>query len=249
MVKQRLTTADVAGEVACLKQRIVGFKCVNLYDINPKARLQRGAWGSSSTRAGLLGHVTCGLPRGPRHSVPTRQTRARQLWRSSNSLKNEALLRGGASAAARPLSHWELFSWRAMWGKCDGSGLWGCLPPSALLPLLAPRELPCYPSWLPRAALARPHSGHPACLRLQTYVLKLARSGEDGEKILLLIESGVRMHTVQVRCRTRCSKLAFLGTFWAPSGLLPQERHSRMLGCSAVGQQGQADPGLANVLR
>ncbi|EFN57403.1 hypothetical protein CHLNCDRAFT_57209 [Chlorella variabilis] len=31
----------------------------------------------------------------------------------------------------------------------------------------------------------------------KTYVLKLARSGEDGEKVLLLIESGVRFHTVQ----------------------------------------------------
>lgn len=33
----------------------------------------------------------------------------------------------------------------------------------------------------------------------QTYVLKLAKSGEEGEKVLLLIESGVRFHTVQVR--------------------------------------------------
>ena len=34
-------------------------------------------------------------------------------------------------------------------------------------------------------------------LRLvQVYVIKLARSGEDGEKVLLLIESGIRMHTI-----------------------------------------------------
>lgn len=41
----------------------------------------------------------------------------------------------------------------------------------------------------------------PACLQhaLQTYVLKLARSGEDGDKALLLVESGVRFHTVEVR--------------------------------------------------
>ena len=31
----------------------------------------------------------------------------------------------------------------------------------------------------------------------QTYVLKLARSGEDGDKVLLLIESGARFHTVE----------------------------------------------------
>ena len=33
----------------------------------------------------------------------------------------------------------------------------------------------------------------------QTYVLKLARSGEDGDKVLLLVESGVRLHTIQAR--------------------------------------------------
>jgi len=31
---------------------------------------------------------------------------------------------------------------------------------------------------------------------VQVYVIKLARSGEDGEKVLLLIESGIRMHTI-----------------------------------------------------
>ncbi len=33
---------------------------------------------------------------------------------------------------------------------------------------------------------------------LQTYVLKLAKSGSDGEKVFLLLESGTRFHTVQV---------------------------------------------------
>ena len=33
---------------------------------------------------------------------------------------------------------------------------------------------------------------------LQTYLLKLARSGEDGEKIFLVLESGSRFHTTQV---------------------------------------------------
>ena len=36
MVKQRLTTADVAAEVACLRRRIVGMRVANVYDINPK---------------------------------------------------------------------------------------------------------------------------------------------------------------------------------------------------------------------
>lgn len=42
---------------------------------------------------------------------------------------------------------------------------------------------------------AHPHTLPPS---LQTYVLKLIRSGDDGDKVLLLIESGVRFHTVQV---------------------------------------------------
>ena len=33
---------------------------------------------------------------------------------------------------------------------------------------------------------------------MQTYLLKLARSGEDGEKIFLLLESGIRFHTTEV---------------------------------------------------
>lgn len=36
-------------------------------------------------------------------------------------------------------------------------------------------------------------------LGLQTYLLKLARSGEDGEKIYLVLESGTRFHTTKVR--------------------------------------------------
>ena len=37
MVKQRMTTADVAGEVACLRQRgVLGMRVANLYDLNSK---------------------------------------------------------------------------------------------------------------------------------------------------------------------------------------------------------------------
>lgn len=36
MVKQRMGSVDVAGEVACLKQRVIGLRLANLYDINPK---------------------------------------------------------------------------------------------------------------------------------------------------------------------------------------------------------------------
>lgn len=36
------------------------------------------------------------------------------------------------------------------------------------------------------------------CLK-QIYLIKLARSGEDGEKIFLVLDSGSRFHTTQVR--------------------------------------------------
>jgi hypothetical protein len=32
----------------------------------------------------------------------------------------------------------------------------------------------------------------------QVYLFKLARSGEDGEKVFLVLESGSRFHTTQV---------------------------------------------------
>lgn len=35
MVKQRLSTADVAAEVSCLK-KLLGMRLANMYDINPK---------------------------------------------------------------------------------------------------------------------------------------------------------------------------------------------------------------------
>ena len=35
---------------------------------------------------------------------------------------------------------------------------------------------------------------------MQTYMLKLAKSGEDGEKAFLVLESGSRFHTTQVIC-------------------------------------------------
>ena len=34
---------------------------------------------------------------------------------------------------------------------------------------------------------------------MQTYLLKMSRSGEEGEKTFLLLEAGVRLHTTEVR--------------------------------------------------
>ena len=38
MVKQRMSTADVAGEVACLRQSVLGMRVANIYDVNAKVR-------------------------------------------------------------------------------------------------------------------------------------------------------------------------------------------------------------------
>ena len=36
MVKQRMSTADVAAEAACLRQRVLGMRLANIYDVNAK---------------------------------------------------------------------------------------------------------------------------------------------------------------------------------------------------------------------
>lgn len=38
MTKQRFTSADVAGEAACLRARVLGMRLANLYDIDAKVR-------------------------------------------------------------------------------------------------------------------------------------------------------------------------------------------------------------------
>jgi hypothetical protein len=38
MVKARMTTADVAAEIACLR-KLIGMRVANVYDLNPKASL------------------------------------------------------------------------------------------------------------------------------------------------------------------------------------------------------------------
>ena len=38
MVKQRMATADVAAEAACLRARCLGMRVANVYDINSKVR-------------------------------------------------------------------------------------------------------------------------------------------------------------------------------------------------------------------
>ena len=37
MVKQRMSTADIAAEIGCLRQKgLIGMRVVNVYDISPK---------------------------------------------------------------------------------------------------------------------------------------------------------------------------------------------------------------------
>lgn len=49
MVKQRMSSADVAAEVACLRQRILGLRLANIYDLNPKV--------GGHVAGTILGHI------------------------------------------------------------------------------------------------------------------------------------------------------------------------------------------------
>lgn len=40
MVKHRFSTHDVAAEVGCLKQKFLGMRLANIYDINAKVALK-----------------------------------------------------------------------------------------------------------------------------------------------------------------------------------------------------------------
>jgi predicted ribosome quality control (RQC) complex YloA/Tae2 family protein len=40
MVKQRMSSADLAAEVACLRKKLLGLRLANIYDLNPKARFK-----------------------------------------------------------------------------------------------------------------------------------------------------------------------------------------------------------------
>ena len=106
MVKQRFSTADCAAEIGCLKQRVLGFRLANIYDINPKARFS---------------------------------------FEQSNKKRSHSTL-------------------------CT---VW---PDVKRVVELSFNQ----------------------CHRVQTYLLKLARSGDDGEKVFLVLESGTRFHTTQV---------------------------------------------------
>ena len=41
MVKHRFSTHDVAAEVGCLKQKFLGMRLANIYDINAKVSFSR----------------------------------------------------------------------------------------------------------------------------------------------------------------------------------------------------------------
>lgn len=127
MVKQRMTTADVAGEVACLRQTLLGMRVANLYDLNSKvhrATMHLSLLDFTEHVARIHSLIT---PRLPMHLVQR---------------------------------------------ACNYK--------------------------LTLASSPQPVQQLKGCVTMQTYMLKLARSGEDGEKAFLVLESGSRFHTTQV---------------------------------------------------
>ena len=120
MPKQRMTTADVVAEVACIRQTCLGMRVANIYDLDSKVRSPPACCNACQMRP------SCGLKLSRR------------------------------CASQRRLA--------SMWGP------------------------------VPMACVS---------LHVQTYLLKLQRSGEDGYKTFLLMESGQRFHTTQV-CTSDC---------------------------------------------
>jgi predicted ribosome quality control (RQC) complex YloA/Tae2 family protein len=43
-MKQRMASADVAGEVSCLRQQCLGMRLANLYDLNAKVSALVRRW-------------------------------------------------------------------------------------------------------------------------------------------------------------------------------------------------------------
>ncbi len=78
MVKQRMSSADVAAEVACLRQRILGLRVANIYDLNAKVGGMGVACGCErglkSPGPGLLGRA--GAP----SACPLHTAQARRGW-------------------------------------------------------------------------------------------------------------------------------------------------------------------------
>ena len=72
VMKQRMSTADVAAEVACLRARILNMRVMNVYDINAKVRP-------------LLGSLSA--------SISAPKFRLEPLWVSLSEVANRNLVR------------------------------------------------------------------------------------------------------------------------------------------------------------
>ena len=125
MVKQRMSTADVAGETACLRQKLLGMRVANIYDVNPKVRVSSPTVCMTVTveKRSLVFSMLCVLLS---HRLPC-----------------------------------HFVAYMMGWYQC-------------------------------KAVIYAIHEP-------QTYIIKLSRSGEEGEKAHLVLESGTRFHTTQVR--------------------------------------------------
>ena len=140
MGKARFTTLDTAAAAACLRARLVGMRCTNVYDA-PDGKVserERDETAPCTGHSGAPSHAGAGrgwaLPR--RARARGWEARVMLLARSIKQRKKETLAR------------------------------------SSTFPLPSPSPF------------------------TQGFLLRLSRSGDDGEKIGLLLEAGVRFHTL-----------------------------------------------------
>ena len=138
MVKQRMGSVDVAAEVACLREKVLGLRLANLYDLNAKVR---GGGGGGGVLSGLLFAWKTRCVAATGHRTPPAASRHRHTCCQLLTTR----IQHTSTRTNTPQQH-----------------------------------------------TTNNHTNN------QTYVLKLAKSGSEGEKVFLLLESGARFHTVQV---------------------------------------------------
>lgn len=64
MVKQRMSSVDVAGEVACLRQKCIGLRVANIYDLNAKVVWQLSVMPAGDSMHAMQCTWACMVPCG-----------------------------------------------------------------------------------------------------------------------------------------------------------------------------------------
>eukprot|EP00897_Mesotaenium_endlicherianum_P003139 jgi/Mesen1/2853/ME000174S02111 len=122
MVKLRMTTADVAAEVACLR-RMIGFRVANVYDLNPKGGKRGEKSGNEERRPGYCFARGSRIP-GDKSATPSGFTLKLRKHIRTRRLENVRQL-----GIDRPLQQKQKGPGGVPPGKGKGKGAKGDVPP------------------------------------------------------------------------------------------------------------------------